>query len=50
MMPSGELMICRLPAKFQKKIWIKRGDYVIVTLHTEVAEGRGVWGCGCVSE
>jgi probable RNA-binding protein EIF1AD len=30
-MPSGEEEVCRLPTKFRKLIWIKRGDYLIVS-------------------
>ena len=30
-MPSGEKQLALLPTKFNKLIWMKRGDYVIVT-------------------
>jgi len=28
--PSGERQLCLMPAKFNKTIWVKRGNYVIV--------------------
>lgn len=30
-LPSGEKQLALLPTKFNKLIWMKRGDYVIVT-------------------
>lgn len=30
-MPSGEKQLALLPTKYNKLIWMKRGDYVIVT-------------------
>jgi probable RNA-binding protein EIF1AD len=29
--PDGETMLCLLPARFRKVVWIKRGNYVIAT-------------------
>jgi len=28
--PNGDKLLCLVPAKFRKKIWIKRGDFLIV--------------------
>eukprot|EP01103_Thecamoeba_quadrilineata_P019676 TRINITY_DN8076_c0_g1_i1.p1 TRINITY_DN8076_c0_g1~~TRINITY_DN8076_c0_g1_i1.p1 ORF type:complete len:133 (+),score=30.60 TRINITY_DN8076_c0_g1_i1:132-530(+) len=28
--PNGEKVLCLLPSKFIKKIWVKRGDFLIV--------------------
>jgi len=33
--PSGERQLCLMPAKFNKTIWVKRGNYVIVEPFTE---------------
>ena len=30
--PSGETELCSIPAKFNKKVWIKRGSFIIIQL------------------
>lgn len=34
--PSGEKILCLMPAKFKKTLWIKRGNYLIIEPFEEV--------------
>jgi len=36
--PNAERVLCLIPTKFQKRIWIKRGNYVIIEPFTEVCK------------
>eukprot|EP01087_Luapelamoeba_hula_P020211 TRINITY_DN6857_c0_g1_i1.p1 TRINITY_DN6857_c0_g1~~TRINITY_DN6857_c0_g1_i1.p1 ORF type:complete len:211 (-),score=60.69 TRINITY_DN6857_c0_g1_i1:178-810(-) len=38
--PNGEQILCLLPAKFNKTIWIKRGQYVIIEPFTELMNNK----------
>jgi probable RNA-binding protein EIF1AD len=38
--PDGRTTLCLLPAKFHKKLWIKKGNYLIVTEDGAEADGR----------
>ena len=29
-LPDGQQTLCMLPAKFNKKLWVKRGGYLII--------------------
>ncbi len=40
---TGEQTLCMLPAKFNKKLWVKRGGYLIVE-HGGVDGGESVTG------
>jgi translation initiation factor IF-1 len=42
-LPSGEQTLCVLPNKFNKKLWIKRGGYLIVQ-HGDVDPQHSVTG------
>ena len=35
---SGEISLCRLPTKFRRLIWVKKGDFMIVSGSTEEYE------------
>ena len=35
MSTEGKTSLCRLPTKFRKLIWVKRGTYMIVTMQAE---------------
>ena len=39
--PDGRCTLCMLPAKFHKKLWIKKGNFLMVE---EAAEARGAEG------
>lgn len=38
--PDGKTTLCLLPAKFHKKIWIRRGSFVIVESNEAVEDER----------
>jgi len=40
--PSKERILCLLPAKFHKTIWVKRGNYVIVEPFSELLKTTDV--------
>lgn len=42
-LPGGEQTLCVLPAKFNKKLWIKRGGYLIIE-HGDVDPAQSVTG------
>eukprot|EP00124_Ichthyophonus_hoferi_P003239 Ihof_evm1s270 gene=Ihof_evmTU1s270 len=36
--PTGEKVLSNMPAKFQKRVWIKKGDYVIIEYVKEITK------------
>lgn len=38
--PEGRTTLCLLPAKFHKKLWIKRGSFLIVEGAADEVDGR----------
>jgi probable RNA-binding protein EIF1AD len=38
--PDGRTTLCLLPAKFHKKLWIKKGNYLIVEDSPEATDSR----------
>ena len=39
--PSGRQTLCLLPSKFNKKLWVKRGGFLLVEECKETGEGSG---------
>eukprot|EP00123_Amoebidium_parasiticum_P000591 comp11435_c0_seq1/m.5848 comp11435_c0_seq1/g.5848 ORF comp11435_c0_seq1/g.5848 comp11435_c0_seq1/m.5848 type:complete len:149 (-) comp11435_c0_seq1:141-587(-) len=36
--PTGQKVLCNMPPKFQKRVWIKKGDYVIIEYVKEITK------------
>eukprot|EP01121_Diplochlamys_sp_Union-15-3_P013912 TRINITY_DN4385_c0_g1_i3.p1 TRINITY_DN4385_c0_g1~~TRINITY_DN4385_c0_g1_i3.p1 ORF type:complete len:113 (-),score=7.98 TRINITY_DN4385_c0_g1_i3:218-556(-) len=42
--PTGEKHLYRFPSKFNKRIWIKRGDYLIVQPYEDFTHSKKIRG------
>ena len=39
--PDGRQTLCLMPARFNKKLWVRRGGFLIIEDAAEAAEGGG---------
>merc|ERR1719410_1481531 len=48
--PSGQSFLVSMPTKFRKNVWIKRGDFVVVTPIEEGDKSENQWPEGFTNQ
>ena len=48
-LPDGQQTLCMLPAKFNKKLWVKRGGYLIIERDAAADSQQAGQTSGCDS-
>ncbi len=48
-LPDGTQTLCMMPAKFNKKLWVKRGGYLIINESQEAQQDRNTSITGTIA-